>query len=157
MAMCDEATLWATVLLSRMHSVEIGKGVWLIYHIKRRSRGVTKKFSWCTCVYMRKLAVLTSKGGIFNDGRQMAQVLHVYMKTISKIVSPSGKYIHDRRSLNFLFDISSICIVNAYNNDPHQTYGDSLLGSLGNKLASLTLGRPSQSMTIRSRPIPPPA
>lgn len=38
-----------------------------------------------------------------------------------------------------------------------QFYGVSLDGSLGNSDASLTLGKPSHNMTIRSKPNPPPA
>lgn len=36
-------------------------------------------------------------------------------------------------------------------------YGMILWGSLGNKLANLTLPTPAQKLTMRSRPKPPPA
>jgi len=40
---------------------------------------------------------------------------------------------------------------------PTISYGKSLPGSLGNKLANRTFGNPNHNMTILSNPIPPPA
>lgn len=176
--MTAEPRLWVSVLLhggwatgqrvspiwgydslsARCPPVELAKMVSLMY-LCIPSKGIRKWVSRtsasCTYVLVENLNS-ERKGNVRRIGRERAPSLaRGHENNLENSFLLENK-IMTNDSLSFLFDISSICIVKPIHSSP-QTYGESLLGSLGNKLASLTLGRPSQSMTMRSRPIPPPA